>query len=144
MIPGYKADRITGDPSISIIIPIEQYKRDIIFFSNFPQITQYYINIIATQQDTMLMDGSVLSLSWNSISNLNNEAVGYAAQVTVTSLGAHVITSANNVTFTVLVYGYVRYISYSYTAGIRGIDFSLTLGYIIYCIQSHTHGPCYP
>ena len=125
MIPSRNADRITGDPSISIIIPIEQYKRDIIFFSNFPKITQYYINIIATQQDTMLMDGSVLSLSWNSISNLNNEAVGYAAQVTVTSLGAHVITSANNVTFTVLVYGYARYISYSYTGGIRGIEFLL-------------------
>ena len=70
-----------------------------IFFSNFPEIKQYYVNIIATEQDTMLMDDSVLSLSWNSISDLNNEIVGYAAQVTVTSLGAHVITSANNVTF---------------------------------------------
>ena len=76
MIPGYNADGITGDPSISIIFPIEQYKRDIIFFSNFPQITQYYINIITTQQDTMLMDGFVLSLSWNSINDLNNEVVG--------------------------------------------------------------------
>ena len=144
MIPGYYADSITGDPAISIIFPIEQYKKDIIFFSNFSQITQYYINIITTQQDTMLMDDFVLSLSWNSISDLNNEIVGYAAQVNITSLGAHVITSANNVTFTVLVYGYARAISYSYTAGIRGIDFSLTLGYIIYCIQSHTHVPCYP
>ena len=144
MVPGHNADRITGDPSISIIFRIEQYKKDIIFFSNFAQITQYYINIIATQQDTMLMDDFVLSLSWNSISDLNNEIVGCAAQVTFTSLGAHVITSANNVTFTVLVYGYARAISYSYTAGIRGIDFSLTLGYTIYCIQSHTHGPCYP
>ena len=122
MIPGYNADGITGDPSISIIFPIEQYKRDIIFFSNFPQITQYYINIITTQQDTMLMDGFVLSLSWNSINDLNNEVVGYAAQVTVTSLEAHVITSANNVTFTLLAYGYAYHMSYTYTAGIRGIE----------------------
>ena len=122
MIPGYDADGITGDPSISIIFPIEQYKRDIIFFSNFPEITQYYINIITTQQDTMLMDGFVLSLSWNSINDLNNEVVGYAAQVTVTSLGAHVITSANNVTFTLLAYGYAYHMSYTYTAGIRGIE----------------------
>ena len=63
MIPSRNADRITGDPSISIIFPIEQYKKDIIFLSNFSQITQYYINIIATQQDTMLMDDFVLSLS---------------------------------------------------------------------------------
>ena len=122
MILGYNADGITGDPSISIIFPIEQYKRDIIFFSNFPEITQYYINIITTQQDTMLMDGFVLSLSWNSINDLNNEVVGYAAQVTVTSLGAHVITSANNVTFTLLAYGYAYHMSYTYTAGIRGIE----------------------
>ena len=143
MMPSKNADGITGDPAISTIFPMEQYNRDIIFYSNFPQITQHYINIIATQQDTMIMDGSVLSLSWNSISDLNNEIIGYAAQVTVTSLGAHVITSTNNVTFTVLIYGYARAISYSYTAGVRGIDFSLTLGYTIYCIQSHTHGPCY-
>ena len=124
MMPSYHADGITGDPSISIIYPIDQYKEDMSFFSNFPEITQHYINIIATQQDTMLMDDSVLSLSWNSISDLNNEIVGYAAQMTITSLGGHVITSTNNVTFTVLAYGYANYISYSYTAGIRGIDFS--------------------
>ena len=106
MIPSYDADGITGDPSISIIYPIDRYKRDISFFSNFSEITQHYINIIVTQQDTMLMDGLVLSLSWNSICNLNNEIVGYAAQVTITSLGAHVITSTSNVKFTVLAYGY--------------------------------------
>ena len=139
MIPGYYADRITGDPAISIVFPIEQYKKDIIFFSNFTQITQYYINIIATQQDTMLMDDSVLSLSWNNISDLNDEIVGYAAQVTITSLGAHLITSANNVTFTVLVYGYARAVSYSYTAGVRGIKFSLTLDYTIYILYTEPY-----
>ena len=123
MIPSRNVDRIIGDPSISILYPIDGYKRDVSFFSNFSVITQHYINIIVTQQDTMLMDGSVLSLLWNSICDLNNEVVGYAAQVTITSLGAHVITSTNNVKFTVLAYGYASYISYSYTAGIRGIDF---------------------
>ena len=123
MIPSKNADGITGDPSISIIYPIDRYKGDVSFFSNFPQITQHYINIIATKQDTMLMDDSVLSLSWNRVSDLNNEIAGYAAQVTITSLGAHVITSANNVTFTVLAYGYSSSISYSYTAGKRGIGF---------------------
>ena len=125
MIPSKHADGIKGDPSISIIYPIDRYKRDVSFFSNFPGITQHYINIIATKQDTMLMDDSVLSLSWNSISDLNNEIVGYAAQVTITSLGAHVITSTNNVTFSVLAYGYgyASAISYSYTTGIRGIGF---------------------
>ena len=121
MMPSYAADFITGDPSISIIYPIDRYKRDISFFSNFSGITQHYINIIVTQQNTMLMDGSILSLSWNSISDLNDEVVGYAAQVTITSLGAHVITSTNNVTFTVLVYGYwIPGSGYTYSAGTTG------------------------
>ena len=127
MIPSRNADGITGDPSISIIYPIEQYKRDISFFANFPQITHHYVNIIATQQDIILINGSVLSLSWNSISDLNNEVVGYAAQVNITSLGAHVITSTNNVTFTVLVYGYwSRGSGYTYSAGTTGKVFVYT------------------
>ena len=122
MMPGKRADGYPrGDPSIGRIVPIEQYKREIIFIPLQFSSTNY-INIAATQQDTMLMDGSVLSLSWNSISDLNDEVVGYAAQVTVTSLGVHVITSTNNnVTFTVLVYGYGSpSIGYTYSAGTTG------------------------
>ena len=121
MMPSRNADYTIGDPSISIIFPIEQYNREISFIvPHFSVITQHYVNIIATQQDTMLIDSSNLSLSWNSISDLNGEIVGYAAQVTVTSLGAHVITSASNVTFSVLVYGYGYYTGYTYIAGTTG------------------------
>ena len=120
MMPSRNAD-YTGDPSISIIFPIEQYNREISFIvPHFSDITQHYVNIIATQQDTMLIDSSNLSLSWNNISDLNGEIVGYAAQVTVTSLGAHVITSASNVTFSVLVYGYGYSTGYTYIAGTTG------------------------
>ena len=122
MMPGRRADgHPTADPSIGRTVPIEQYKREIIFIP-FQFSNANYINIIAIQQDTMLMDGSVLSLSWNSISDLNDEVVGYAAQVTVTSLAAHVITSTNNnVTFTVLVYGYGSgSIGHTYSAGTTG------------------------
>jgi len=63
---------------------------------------------------------SVLSLSWNAIMDFNDTIIGYAAQVNITSMGSHIITSANNVTFTVLVYGFGTVIGYSYTAGITG------------------------
>ena len=119
IMPGKNADGKTGGPSISIIFSIQQYKHEIMFIPlDYQPVNQHYINIIATQEGTMLMDGSVLSLSWNSISDLNDEVVGYAAQMTVTSLGAHVITSTNNVTFTVRVYGYGTHEGYAYTAGI--------------------------
>ena len=122
MMPGRGADdHPTADPSIGRLFPIEQYKREIIFIP-FQFSDTNYINIIAIQQDTMLMDGSILSLSWNSISDLNDEVVGYAAQVTVASLVAHVITSINNtVAFTVLVYAYGSMSAgCSYSAGTTG------------------------
>ena len=109
-----------GDPAFSTVLPTDRYKREIAFFIQNTQTYEHYINIIATEQDTMIMDGSVLSLSWEEIRDLNNEVVGYAAQKSIVTSGHVMITSANNVTFSVLVYGFADYIGYSYTAGIAG------------------------
>ena len=109
-----------GGPSFSTVLPTDQYKREIVFFIQNTQTYQHYINIIATEQDTIKMDGSVLSLSWKEIRDLNNEVVGYATHMAITSNWDHVITSDNNVTFSVLVYGFASCIGYSYTAGVAG------------------------
>ena len=111
-----------GDPAITLLPPIEQYKREIDFYT--PDIVdndKHYINIVATKQSTMLLDDSVLSLLWNPINNINNEIVGYAAHVTNISIGAHTVTSMDNITLSILVYGFGRAEAYSYTAGRTGI-----------------------
>ena len=110
-----------GDPAFSTVLPTDRYNREIMFYMQNTQFYHDYINIIATEQDTMIMDGSALSLSWKEIRDLNNEVVGYAAQKSIVTWGGHVmITSANNITFGILVYGFSSYIGYSYTAGIAG------------------------
>ena len=68
----------------------------------------------------MLLDDYVLSLLWNPINNINNEIVGYAAHVTNISIGAHTVTSMDNVAFSILVYGFGIAEAYSYTAGRTG------------------------
>ena len=111
-----------GDPAITLIPPIEQYKREIDFYTpDFVEIDKHYINIVATKQSIMLLDDSVVSLIWNPINNINNEVVGYAAHVTNISIGAHTVTSIDNVAFSILVYGFGFYEAYSYTAGRTGI-----------------------
>ena len=117
--PSHNADGI-GDPVISMIPSIDQYSEKITFISPpisgpYP-VTSHYINIAATSQDTVLMDGSVLSLTWNTIYNDNN-IIGYGAQVQITDLNSHTITSQSKLS--VLVYGFGPSTGYSYSAGVN-------------------------
>ena len=115
-------DNDLGDPAISVIPPIEQYKMELDFYT--PDIIpagKHYINIVAVEQDMTLLDGSTLLLTWNTINNINNEIVGYAAHVTDIGIGAHTISSINDIAFSVLVYGFETSEAYSYTAGRTGI-----------------------
>ena len=109
-----------GDPVISMIPSIDQYSEKITFISppisgSYP-VTSHYINIAATSQDTVLMDGSVLSLTWNTIYNDNN-IIGYGAQVQITGSNSHTITSQSNLS--VLVYGFGPSTGYSYSCGVN-------------------------
>ena len=124
-----------GDPAFSTVLPTDRYTREIAFFIQNTQAYEHYINIIATDQDTMIMNGSVLSLSWKEIRDLNNEVVGYAAQKSINTLGYMMITSANNVTFSILVYGFAQHIGYSYTAGIAGKAMLSLILYIFKCFM---------
>ena len=116
---GHNADNI-GDPVISMIPSIDQYSERITFISppisgSYP-VTSHYINIAATSQDTVLMDGSVLSLTWNTIYNDNN-IIGYGTQVQITDLNSHTITSQSKLS--ILVYGFGGVTGYSYSAGMN-------------------------
>ena len=115
----YEVDNI-GDPVISMVPSINHYSEKIKFvsppISGSRPVTSHYINIATTSQDTVLMDGSVLSLTWNTIYNDNN-IIGYGAQVQITDLNSHTITSQSKLS--VLVYGFGDFTGYSYSAGVN-------------------------
>ena len=117
--PSHNADN-SGDPVISMVPSIDQYSEKITFVSipiSGPiPVTSHYINIAATSQDTVLMDGSVLSLAWNTIYNDDN-IIGYGAQVQITDFNSHTITSQSKLSL--LVYGFGYATGYSYSAGVN-------------------------
>ena len=118
----YQVDN-NGDPVISMIPSIDQYSEKITFVSiaipgPYP-VTSHYINIAATSQDTVLMDGTMLPLTWNTIYN-DNKIIGYGTQVQITDLNSHTITSQSKIS--VLVYGFGYGTGYSYSAGVNLIQ----------------------
>ena len=109
----------TGDPVISVVPSVDQYSQESVFVSpNINGITSHYVNIAATNQSTILMDGIALPLTWNAIYDHTNNVIGYATQLNSTSLDIpHIITSHTK--FSTLVYGFGTFKGYSYSAGVN-------------------------
>ena len=117
--PGYNLSP-DGDPVISMVPPIDQYSESVTFISpDISDFTSHHVNIASVTIDTILMDGQPLSLTWNTISDSDNNIVGYGTQVLITDLTSHTITSMSNTKFSTLVYGFGTDIGYSYSAGVN-------------------------
>ena len=109
-----------GDPVISMIPPIDQYSESVTFISpDISDFTSHHVNIASVTIDTILMDGQPLSLTWNNISDSDNNIIGYGTQVLITDLTSHTITSMSNTKFSTLVYGFGNSEGYSYSAGVN-------------------------
>lgn len=118
----------TGDPVISVVPSIEQHTKEIRFsFLNLPSISAHYINIATTTaKEVILLDGKVLPLNWNSITDKNSKVIGYGAHLNMTDLemnitsSYHVITTASSIAkLSLIVYGFGRSTGYSYSAGLN-------------------------
>ena len=106
-----------GDPVISMILPIEQYRTEATFISlELSDFTIHYINIAAKTKIMVEMDEQPLSLTWNTIYDSDGNIFGYGAQVsiTVTNLASHTLSSVSE--FSTLVYGFGSSTGYSYPA----------------------------
>ena len=108
-----------GDPAVSVIPSVAQFTNEVVFPSiKFYQNENYnYINILTETNNTIIMDGKALNISWESINGFYGETVGYSTVVSI-SLDVHHIYSISGVPFHVLVYGYADYAGYSFSAGV--------------------------
>ena len=107
---------------IAIVSPLEQYSTEVtfevpdIFITIVPN-----INIMAVDEpDVIYLDGSNITSSviWNTIRDTNDSIVGYGAQITNISTGAHTISTSGEIDISVMVYGFsLSNIGFSYTAG---------------------------
>ncbi len=108
---GQAAGGNTGDPSLSIAIPSDQYRKSYLFHAP----TNYdnnYVNITATVGSAVTLDGAVVP-GFVAIGN-SGFAVARPALSNVGS-GNHTISSAQP--FGISVYGYGQYTSYWYPGG---------------------------
>ena len=119
-----------GDPAVSTLPPIDHYTNEVIFHTpQFDQNLDYnYINIVTQKKDDIIMDGNVLTVTWETINDFNGGIAGYSAKLS-TVIAIHDIYSANGQPFHVLVYGYAssNLAGYSFSAGV-GIIKQLTKG----------------
>lgn len=101
-----------GDPSISIINPLEQTLEDItVYSSRFENITQHHINVLIPTyaRNSFRIDGNPVTFT-----NVPRLGSWSYAQITVTA-GNHRMIA--DVGFIAIAYGYGQYESYSYAAG---------------------------
>ena len=103
----------TGDPAMTLAVPVEQYRTTYMFHAP----TNYevnYVNIIAPLTALITLDGTVLPTNFAPI---GNSGWGFTRQTLDDSgTGTHLIESDEQ--FGVLVYGYGQFTSYWYPAGL--------------------------
>ena len=119
-----------GDPVIAMVPPIDTYvaNTDILFYiPSYSGFYSHWINIMSTAPSPeILMNGQVLSLSWNTINDTNGVPAGYAAQMSLSEVGVdHYISS--DAPITTLVYGWGNHRGFSYAIGVEQVN-QITLG----------------
>jgi hypothetical protein len=118
-----------GDPSISIVSPLDQYIKSIDFVS-LPANTfsSNYISVTVAAEhfapESILLDDDVISCEWEDILDSDSNVVGHGCATSISSCLDHprnhmVSHSAENGTLSVLVYGFesLPALGYAYLAG---------------------------
>lgn len=118
-----------GDPTISIISPIDQYVSAIDFVS-LPTsffMTNYISVTVAVEHynpDDIILDGATINCEWQEIRDVDANVVGYGCNKTISSDSEtprkHTVShSAENGVLSVLVYGFSSFPGrgYAYLAG---------------------------
>ena len=113
-----------GDAAIAIVSPIDQYIHEIEFFSLSLPLDYISITVAAEHYnpDNFLLNGTVLSCSWQEIYNNIGSIVGYGCSKNITSGNSSIIQhrfshSLPNGSFSVTAYGFIGGAGYAYLAG---------------------------
>jgi hypothetical protein len=103
----------TGDPAFTLLVPVEQWRRDYIVLTPPAYQRGNFLNIATTLGSTVLLDGEPVD------ENLFVPLEGgqYMAAIVPVEEGPHNLSSANP--FTVIAYGYDSAVSYAYPGGLN-------------------------
>ena len=120
---GYNSDRITGDPFMMMIPPVEQYSNNYVLYalSNFS--TNYITIYVATEyyqpNRIFVDDTSQVSSLWTSVYCSNSRPCGYITRVNLTA-GEHRLYHQDlHARIGVSAYGFSYATSYGYPGGLK-------------------------
>lgn len=101
-----------GDPSLTLVVPVEQYLSEYVFL--IPDAYQTdYVNVVKKKDADVLLDGVKVIQPFT---NLGSDNVWAVAQVQIAD-GVHTITSSD--VFGITAYGYDCDVSYAYPGGLN-------------------------
>ena len=111
--PGYQPGSAgTGDPAFILAVPVEQFREDYVFLTP-DKYAFNYVNIIAPRGTEVQFDGRLLEQAEFVVFGRGDYHV---ARFPVAD-GVHTVLASAPVS--VIVYGYDRYVSYGYPAGLN-------------------------
>ena len=120
---GYTADRITGDPFMMIIPPVEQYSNNYVLNALSRFSTNYITIYVATeyyQPNRIFVDNtSQVSSSWTSVYCSNNLLCGYITRVYLTAGEHRLYHEDPHARIGVSAYGFSLGNSYGYPGGLK-------------------------
>jgi len=112
---GTSACTAVGDPTLIMLPPIKQFRKDYVFLSP-NKYAQDYINIIAPSDASVTLDGTLVPAgNFTAIAGSNWKV----ARVSVAD-GTHKVIA--NQPISVIAYGYDRDVSYGYAAGLNLVE----------------------
>jgi len=120
---GSAFDGLTGDPSMILITPVEQFITNSRLVIPWPSYASNYVSIITTLSgvgNVQLDSINIPNFYYSQISTSNY----YYARLTI-SAAPHTLTSSSN--FCAYLYGFSNFESYSYQAGCGTIKFTPTI-----------------
>ncbi len=102
----------SGDPSMAVVVPTEQYRTKYLFIASSTYDTNF-VNVVAPSGSTVTLDGTAIPASEYSVIGTSGFSV---ARHKLSQTEVHSIESSQQ--FGIVVYGYGRYTSYMYPGGL--------------------------
>jgi hypothetical protein len=110
------SDLPPGDPSFSLVVPVQQYRASYNFLAP-DTYDQSYVNITATTEaiDSLTLDGRPLANAvWEPVPGTEYETTRHRI-----APGSHNLSSSSRKAFGITVYGYGQFTSYMYPGGLN-------------------------
>ena len=118
MATSKEADYSLGDPTISVVPPLERLTKATSFFvPKLHDIDEAHLNIVTRKNVTFYIDNSPLSVNWTTITDLNGNTVGFGTHVSSIYVNtSHIVTNSEDVDFYGIFYGFADFKGFTLTS----------------------------